>query len=106
MTVGVNENNFVPQSFYLGNAYPNPFNPSTKIRYSVTQPANITLKIYDILGREITALVNEKKMAGEYTAQWNAGNYASGVYFYHLEATDVNNPGRSFTQVKKVLLLK
>jgi hypothetical protein len=106
MTVGVSENKFVPLSFYLGDAYPNPFNPSTKIRYSIPQPANITLRIYDILGREITALVNEKKMAGEYTAQWNAGNYASGVYFYRLEAIDANNPSHSFTQVKKMLLLK
>lgn len=64
--------------------YPNPFNPTTTIRYQLPTPGQVTLKVYDVLGREVATLVNEVKQPGTYTEQWDAGAVASGVYFYQL----------------------
>lgn len=79
----------VPTEFLLSQNYPNPFNPSTTIRYQLPKKNHITLKIYDIPGREVATLVNEQKSPGEYAVQWNSGNAAGGVYFYRLQVGDV-----------------
>jgi hypothetical protein len=79
--------------------YPNPFNPQTKISFSVPKESFITLKIFDVLGRELTTLANEKKPVGEYTVTWNADNVPSGMYFYKLLAGD-------FVEIKKMVLMK
>ena len=79
--------------------YPNPFNPGTNIRYQIINNSYITLKIFDILGKEIAALVNEKQNAGIYNIEWDAENYSSGIYFYKLTAD-------GFTDIKKMVLLK
>ncbi len=94
----------IPGSFKLYQNYPNPFNPETQIKYAVPKNAKVSLKIYDLLGREITTLVNEVKAPGVYSVKWNGKNssgskVASGIYFYRLKADN-------FIQVKKMLLLK
>ena len=85
-------------AYSLSQNYPNPFNPSTKIDYSIKEEGQVTLKVYDILGREIATLVNENKPAGNYTVEFNAANLPSGVYIYKLTAG-------KFTAVKKLILL-
>ncbi len=89
----------VPDNFILYQNYPNPFNPTTIINYQIPKYGMVTIKIYDILGREIKTLVNEYKPAGRYNITFNASNLASGVYFYRLQAGE-------FTETKKLLLLK
>ncbi len=89
----------VPQNFSLEQNYPNPFNPSTHFSYNIAQTGFVTLKIYDLLGREIATLVNEVKQTGTYTAQWNAAGFSSGVYLYKLESG-------SFVSTKKMILMK
>jgi hypothetical protein len=85
--------------YQLNQNYPNPFNPSTKIKYSITQPSNVVIKVFDILGNEIEILVNEEKQTGTYELTWNAEGLPSGVYFYRLQAG-------SFVETKKMILLK
>ncbi len=86
-------------SFNLSQNYPNPFNPSTIIKYSIVKKGEVKLTIYDILGREVSVLVNEVKDPGYYEVNFNASNLASGVYFYRLVAG-------SFVSTHKMLLLK
>lgn len=76
----------VPAAFELNQNYPNPFNPSTKISFGLPKDGNVTLKIYDFLGKEVATLVNEYKNAGYYTVDFNASNLTSGVYFYKMES--------------------
>lgn len=83
----------------LANNYPNPFNPSTKIQFSLPKAAYVTLKIYNSLGQEVTKLVSENMNAGTYTTEWNASGFASGVYFCRLDAG-------SFVETKKLVLLR
>jgi hypothetical protein len=88
-----------PKDFYLGNAYPNPFNPTTVISYQLPCAGFVTLKVYDILGKEITKLVFEKKEAGSYSVEFNARNLPSGMYVYTIQVN-------YFSQSKKMLLVK
>ncbi|MCK9212307.1 MAG: T9SS type A sorting domain-containing protein [Ignavibacteriaceae bacterium] len=101
MTVGVNDeaNNNVVNSFNLAQNYPNPFNPSTKITYSLQNPELVTLRVFDVLGREVATLVNQYQTTGNHTVSFNASSLASGMYFYKLEAG-------SFQNLKKMMLLK
>lgn len=85
--------------YKLFDNYPNPFNPSTKISYSIKEEGLVTLKVYDILGKEIATLVNENKPAGNYEAEFSASQLPSGMYIYKIQAG-------SFTDVKKMLLTK
>jgi hypothetical protein len=89
----------IPNSYRLYQNYPNPFNPVTKIKYGLPENANVKLIIYDILGREISELVNEHKTANTYEVEFDASRLPSGVYFYKLE-TD------NYTFTKKMLLIK
>jgi endoglucanase len=75
-----------PTKFCLSQNYPNPFNPSTTIRFTVSQPSDVTLTIYNILGETVETLVNERYAAGAFEVQWDAINYAAGLYFYTLQA--------------------
>jgi len=101
MTVGVEDeaNNNVVNSFNLAQNYPNPFNPSTKISYALQSPELVTLRVFDVLGREVAMLVNQHQSAGNHTVSFNASSLASGMYFYKLEAG-------SFQSIKKMMLLK
>jgi hypothetical protein len=98
----------VPSVFRLGQNYPNPFNPVTKIQYDLPKDVKVKLIIYDILGREVIRLVNnEFKQAGRYTVEFNGNNYASGVYFYRIDAGDPSSrSGQGFVQSKKMVLIK
>lgn len=99
-TVGINKIGFgIPSNFSLFQNYPNPFNPSTNIRYQISNSKFVSLKVFDILGKEIEILVNEKQSPGTYEVNWNASQYPSGVYFYRLET-------EGFTDTKKMILLK
>jgi len=88
------------QSYGLEQNYPNPFNPSTTIEFALPHSGFVTLKIYNILGEEMAALVSERLTAGKYKYEWDASDLASGVYFYRLEA------GKDFIKTKKLVLLK
>jgi hypothetical protein len=94
-----NSSNNLPFEYKLEQNYPNPFNPVTTINFSISVSGYVSLKIYDVLGKKVAVLVNEKKEAGRYTAEFNGTNFASGVYFYKLEAGSV-------TSTKRMLLLK
>jgi len=95
----INNKQNKPLSFELNQNFPNPFNPSTKIRYSVANTSFVKLKVYDILGREIAELVNEEKPAGIYEADFEGSLLASGVYIYRIQAGN-------FIETKKMILLK
>lgn len=101
----INVTGELPSSYNFAQNYPNPFNPSTTIKYSIPNVAsgfslsNVVLKIYDILGREVTTLVNQKQKPGFYEVTWDAGNQTSGVYFYQLVAGD-------FRETRKMILLR
>jgi hypothetical protein len=95
-----------PLEFGLHQNFPNPFNPSTKIKYSIpnaeallNSSQHVTLKVYDVLGNEIAELINESKPAGNYEINFDASELASGIYFYRIHAG-------SFSQVKKMILLR
>ena len=88
-----------PAGFKLYDNYPNPFNPSTTIRYSIPEASFTALKIYNALGKEVAALVNETKSAGTYEVEFNALDLTSGIYFYTIQAG-------SFKETKKMILLK
>jgi hypothetical protein len=99
----------LPAAFELCQNYPNPFNPTTTIKYELPKASVVRLSVYDILGREVSVLVNERKNAGSYEVKFSAkggsasggdaSGLSSGVYFYRLQAGD-------FTQTKRLLLLK
>ncbi len=97
--VGTGTDPQTPTHFRLEQNYPNPFNPTTSIRYQLATSGHVTLKVFDVLGKEIATIVNEAKPAGSYEITWNASNVASGVYIYRLEAG-------SFFDAKKLLLVK
>jgi hypothetical protein len=96
----------IPKEFALEQNYPNPFNPVTTIRYALPKDVKVALRIYNTLGQLVITLVDGAEDAGNKSIDWDASNNASGIYFYRLEAVDVKNPANSFTQVKKMLLLK
>ena len=89
----------IPDAFLLKQNYPNPFNPTTNIEFDLNKTSYLILIVYDILGRKVATLVNEKLSAGSYTVNWDASGYPSGIYFYRLEV-------KEFTDVKKMLLIK
>jgi photosystem II stability/assembly factor-like uncharacterized protein len=88
-----------PLTFTLKQNYPNPFNPSTNISFSIPYKSFVSLKIFDLLGREVATIFSEEISAGYYTRKWNAANISSGIYFYRLQAG-------SFTETKKLILLR
>jgi hypothetical protein len=97
--VSVEELPSTPTAFALKQNYPNPFNPSTTIVYEIAWSTHITIKVYDVMGREVAELVNGIQDAGSYSIQWNASSLSSGVYYYRINAGN-------FTNVKKLLLMK
>ena len=89
----------MPKNFNLSQNYPNPFNPTTIINYSIPKTSLVTIKVYDILGREVKTLINEEKPSGNYSVQFSAGKLASGIYFYRMRAG-------SFIETKKLVFMK
>lgn len=96
----------IPTSFGLDQNYPNPFNPKTDIRYRISDISFVTMKVYDVLGREVATLVNEKTEPGEYTIQWDGSNQASGVYFCRVQAVRSADPAKTFVGTKKMILAR
>ncbi len=90
---------FVPVEFALDNAYPNPFNSTTTIRYQLPSSQHVEMKILDVSGREVTTQINDMQSAGQYQTVWNSGDIPSGVYFCRMEAG-------TFSQIKKVVLMR
>jgi hypothetical protein len=88
-----------PKSFSLSQNYPNPFNPSTNIKFDVAKNSFVSIKIYDLLGKEVETLVNQQLQTGSYEIEWNAPKFSSGMYFYKLTAGD-------YFDVKKMILVK
>lgn len=89
----------LPFAFAVDQNFPNPFNPSTTIKYDLPRTSHVSLSVYDMLGREVATLLNEEKSAGTHTVQWDASGIASGVYFYRIKAGD-------FVQTKRMLLMR
>ncbi len=96
---GIQNKNGTVKTFSLSQNYPNPFNSSTALSFKLPAASNVRLVVYDILGREVVVLVNEKKLAGNYEAKFDGTNLPSGVYFYRIEAGD-------FKETKKMILVK
>ena len=92
-------NNIIPGEYKLSQNYPNPFNPTTKIEFALPKNGFVSIKIYDVLGREVKNLVNETKAAGYYSVDFNATDLSSGVYFYKLESN-------GFSDIKRMMLIK
>ena len=99
ISVEDNGTDIVPSGFSLAQNYPNPFNPVTSIKYVVGSLQFVTMKVYDLLGREVATLVNEEKPAGEYEVDFNSANLTSGIYFYQLKAGE-------FIKIRKMVLMK
>jgi hypothetical protein len=89
----------IPSSYSLSQNYPNPFNPATTIKFALTKNDYTSIKVFDMLGKEVATLVNEKLNAGTYSVDWNASDYPSGVYFYCLKT-------KEFTDTKRMILIK
>ena len=98
---GVNDHNQsnTPNTYSLTQNYPNPFNPTTTINYQLQFSGRVTLKVYNILGKEVATIVNEDKPAGNYSVNFDAGKLSSGIYFYRLQSGN-------FIATKKMILLK
>ncbi|MBL7075048.1 DUF1565 domain-containing protein [candidate division KSB1 bacterium] len=97
--VEIEESQIVPNKFVLYQNYPNPFNPITTFKYGLPKPSNVSLKIYNILGQEVTTLVDKHQIAGYHQARWDASGVGSGVYFYKITAGE-------YSAVKKCIILK
>ena len=100
LTTGISNLNLeIPNEYSLSQNYPNPFNPATKINFSIPVNGLVTLKIYNVLGKEVMTLINEHKPAGNYGAEFNGANLSSGIYFFRMETGE-------FVDVKRMMLIK
>ena len=98
-STGIKENAVQPDRFLVEQNYPNPFNPTTTIRYVLPQNGLVTVKVFNILGKELATVVNGEESAGSHEIQFDAANLTSGIYFYRIQ-------NGNFTQTKKMLVLK
>ena len=96
----------IPKEYALTQNYPNPFNPLTQINYQIPELSFVTLKVYDVLGNEITTLIDEEKSIGNYEVEFDATSLPSGIYFYRLQAVPIGRQAGSFTETKKMILIK
>ena len=104
----------LPESYSLRNAYPNPFNPVTNIRFDLPEDARVEIKIYDLTGRLVEALISNNYKAGYHSLVWNANQFASGIYFVNMHAiTDISSGSENtksenstFNKTQKIMLVK
>jgi subtilisin-like proprotein convertase family protein len=96
---GINNVSKIPTVYLLNQNYPNPFNPVTKINFEIPKQGLVSLRVYDVLGREVKSLINEVKAPGTYSVDFNGTDLSSGVYFYRLESN-------GFSDIKKMMLIK
>ncbi|HPO55644.1 MAG TPA: T9SS type A sorting domain-containing protein, partial [Ignavibacteriaceae bacterium] len=94
----------MPTEFDMMQNYPNPFNPSTMIKFALPVDAKVTVRVYDMVGQEVTQLISEQLTAGYHQVEFNANQLSSGVYFYRIDAIGLN--GKDYSSVKKMMLLK
>jgi hypothetical protein len=103
VAVSVDENQicsvYTAQKYCLDQNYPNPFNPTTTISFSLPSKSFVSIKVFDLIGREVATIISEELQPGNYSRQWNAEYISSGIYFYRLRAN-------SFTETKKLILLR
>jgi ATP-dependent helicase YprA (DUF1998 family) len=92
-------NNRVELNYTLAQNYPNPFNPTTQIKYSIKENGLVSIRVFDVLGKEVAVLIKEEQPAGEHRVNFDGSNLSSGIYFYTITAKD-------FHQTKKMLLVK
>jgi hypothetical protein len=105
-TTGVAENgDHLPKNYELSQNFPNPFNPSTSIRYDVPNRSTVRIVVTNSLGQQLAVLENGEKEAGYHEVQWSA-SVASGIYFYHIDAVSVADPNVRFSQTKKMVVLR
>lgn len=97
--------NSLPVRFTLGQNYPNPFNPATTFRYVLSE-SNVRLSVYNMIGKEVTTLVDGVMPAGENEVEWSASYIASGTCVYQIEVASMNDPSKILTGMKKMLLVK
>jgi hypothetical protein len=98
--IGINNyTSSIPKEYKLYNNYPNPFNPTTKIRFDIPKNSLVRIEVYDVTGREIQNLVNNELKAGTYECEFSGFKYSSGIYFYKLQADN-------YVSVKKMILVK
>ncbi|MBL8007573.1 MAG: T9SS type A sorting domain-containing protein [Ignavibacteria bacterium] len=102
--VGINNKFDLIKNFSIEQNYPNPFNPVTNVEFGISKSGFVTLKVYDILGKEVATLVNENLSPGKYTVKFNGSNLSSGVYFCRMEFSG-NKKEKNF-QIKKMILIK
>lgn len=103
---GINSaSNSLPLKYILMQNFPNPFNPSTIISYALPYESRVSLKIYDLVGRQLSELVNKVEPAGFYNINFHPANLASGIYFYRIDATSADGQ-RKFSSTKKMIILK
>ena len=107
LKTAISNANVPPGQYSLGQNYPNPFNPKTSITFRLPQRSMTTLRVYDVLGREVATILDEQKAAGLYSVDWQPSNISSGVYFYRLSARPMTHTQvGSFFQTKKMVLMK
>jgi hypothetical protein len=97
--VSVDEETALPLSYELKQNYPNPFNPSTTIEYTIAQPGNVKLEVYNVIGQKVQTLVDDYRMAGKYAFTMNANDLPTGIYFYSLQSGD-------YKQTRKMMLMQ
>ncbi|MFQ5606259.1 MAG: T9SS type A sorting domain-containing protein [bacterium] len=98
--------NAIPIDFRLDQNYPNPFNPTTTIQFALPEPAAVTLKLFDILGREVTTLFDKEMESGVHKLLFDAKDFASGVYFYRIRAESTSGSQPAFVRSKKLIFLQ
>ena len=101
-----NKNEYNLSDFNLDQNFPNPFNPSTTINYSLPERCTVRISIFNTLGQKISEIVNETNDAGSYERSFTASNVSSGIYFYRIEAASTQNSGRTFVETKKMVVMK
>jgi hypothetical protein len=99
LVVGIEDENIYPIDLVLSQNYPNPFNPSTLIKYTIPHTSQVSIKVFDILGNEVSTLVDEMMPVGNYAVEFDGSNLVSGIYIYRLQSQEV-------TYTKKMLLMK
>jgi hypothetical protein len=104
--MSLNNHSNPPQDLKLLQNFPNPFNPTTTIKYDLPERCLVSIKIYDVIGKETTTIMNKEKFTGEYEIGFNAATFPSGVYFYQLKVHPANGGADSFVETRKMLLMK
>lgn len=106
MTLRFSTHGALPAAFQLSQNFPNPFNPSTIIRYAVPVESMVRLKVFNILGQEVAILVDQVQKAGYKSARWNASSFPSGIYFYRIDASGTSGQSKRYVEVRKMTLIK